>query len=101
MNVGAAVAPGELEGLALDVALRRAAFLVQAVALDLARDVVVLHHGEVRGGGVVVVEWRRQDPGPLDSVVVRIRCVPLVPADLRPTQKLLHRRRSRGHGRRW
>ena len=97
----AAVAPGQLQRLALDalgVGERAVLALVQPVALDLARQVVALHHGEVRGRRVVVVERRREDARPLRRVVVGVGRVPLVAPDLRAAQQLLHRRRRRGDG---
>lgn len=80
----AAVAPGELEWLALDVVLHRAVLVVEPVALDLVRQVIVLDHGEVRWRGVVVVERRRAAPGPFHVILVQIRRASLVPPYLCP-----------------
>lgn len=98
------VAPGQLERLALDAVLHGPVLLVgvqQPVAeLELRRQVVdgALDHREVRRRGVVVVERRREDPGPLGRVVVRVGRVPLVAPDLGAAQQLLDRRRGRGGG---
>lgn len=78
-----AVPARQLERLALYVVLQGAVLLVHAVALDLARQMVVLHHREVRGRRVVVVERRRLHPRLLRRLIVRIRRSSLVPAYLR------------------
>lgn len=73
----------QLQRLALYVVLQGAVLLVDTVVLDLARQMVVLHHREVRGRRVVVVERRRLHPGLLRRFIVRIGRSSLVPAYLR------------------
>lgn len=82
----AAVAAGQLQRLALYVVLDETVLVVDAVALDLGRQMIVLDHGKVRGRGVVVVERRRRHPRSLGRLVVRVRGASLVPTYLRPAQ---------------
>lgn len=77
-----AVTTGQLQWFTLDVVFEGAVLLVHAVTLDLARQMVVLHHREIRGRRVVVVERRRRHPRLLRRFIVRIRRSSLVPAYL-------------------
>lgn len=97
-GVGAAVAAGQLQRLALYIVLDQAVLVVHPVALHLGRQVITLDHREIRGRGVVVVERRRRHPRSLGRLIVRIRGASLVATYLGATQQLLHRGRRRGHG---
>lgn len=81
-GVGAAVAAGKLQRLALYIVLDQAVLVVHPVALHLGRQVIALDHGKVRGRGVVVVERRRRDSRSLGRLIVRIRGASLVTAYL-------------------
>lgn len=97
---GATVTAGQLQGLALYVVLGDATVLVvESVALDLRRQ-VILHHREIGRRRVVVVQRRRQSPQPLRRVLVRIGRSQLVPANLPAPKQLLDGRRGRSRRRR-
>lgn len=85
-GVGAAVAAGKFQRLALYIVLDQAVLVVYPVALHLGRQVIALDHREVRGRGVVVVERRRRHPRSLGRLIVRIRSASLVTAYLGTAQ---------------
>lgn len=85
-GIPAAVPAGQLQRLALDIVLDEAVLVVHPVTLYLGGQVVVLHHREVRGRGVVIVERRRRYPWSLGRLIVRIRGASLVTSYLGTAQ---------------